>query len=353
MSFQMESNEFANVNLNTMSANSQFYNAFHNNYHYYNLNTQLKIDLEQQNAIKMQQLEAIKLIQLSIDKLTASNTVPLHNQNSKTSLKNSKSTILVYKENNLHKNLLVSKILNKAKYYYYQSLVQTMRLSLMSKLNYYTSLIQQMSPTCDNNKNPNNNNTVGQMPIDENTLLDEMKLLMQQIMTESYHFNLTESNSTNNNETNNFSKNNNENVNLTNKRQIEFLDDNNNVKCSDNNKRHKKCLEVGEESDMSEDLVSNVGVDENNNSILSDETNVNRGHNKTNQNHHKHVNKRLKNCTNFSINKLKNSSTNSTTSSFLFNIDNLTTATSDNFSPTSASNTTSTTTNDNFHQVLV
>jgi hypothetical protein len=141
----------------------------------------VKSEIEQHNAIKMQQMEAIRLIQISLDKLSSTTTVqlpkpkssPANNNNN-----NNTSTILVYKESNLHKNLLVSKILNKAKYFYYQSIVQTMRLSLISKLNYYSSLIQQL--------NERNN-------ADETSIVDEMKHLMDQILHETYQFNMNSS----------------------------------------------------------------------------------------------------------------------------------------------------------------
>ena len=182
---------------------------------YFNLSNQLKNDIEQQNAIKMQQLEAIRLIQVSLEKLTATTTVPLHNQTTRAA-KNPKTpppTILVYKETSLHKNLLVSKILNKAKYFYYQSIVQTMRLSLMSKLNYYSTLIQQLYPNnlannynntdasrltdslnknLDNSSFNNNNNDTSNdksSNVHETNLIDEMKLLMQQILHDTYQFN--------------------------------------------------------------------------------------------------------------------------------------------------------------------
>lgn len=129
-------------------------------------------EMDQQNAIRLQQLEAIKLIQISLDKLTCTNTVQIKSQNA-----HKTNTVLVYKETNLHKNLLVNKILNKAKYIYYQGVVQTMRLSLMSKLNYYTSLIHQLNSTSSASAEAN--------------LVDEMKVLMQQILHETYQFNLT------------------------------------------------------------------------------------------------------------------------------------------------------------------
>lgn len=139
-----------------------------------------QFDIDQQNAIRLQQIEAIKLIQISLDKLTSTTTVQLNPNSSSSSSSSSSSnnqkqnTVLVYKEANLHKNLLVNKILNKAKYIYYQGVIQTMRLSLMSKLNYYSNLIQQL----------NNSSS------DETSLVDEMKLLMQQILHETYQFNL-------------------------------------------------------------------------------------------------------------------------------------------------------------------
>jgi len=132
---QMPSSSSSSSSSSSLAAESNQY------YYYYNLNNQLKFDLEQQNAIKLQQLEAIKLIQISLDKLSTNTTVPFHSNNKQQQQQQNGSTqtptILVYKETNLHKNLLVSKILNKSKFVYYQSIVQTMRLSLMSKLNYY------------------------------------------------------------------------------------------------------------------------------------------------------------------------------------------------------------------------
>lgn len=156
------------------------------NLHYFNLNNQLKYDLEQQHVIKLQQIEAIKLIQVSLEKLTATTTVPLHNQTTRKQSNSPAPSILVYKETSLHKNLLVSKILNKAKYFYYQSIVQTMRLSLMSKLNYYSSLIQQLYP---NQMAQSESSTSGSKIENESSLVEEMKLLMQQILYDTYQFN--------------------------------------------------------------------------------------------------------------------------------------------------------------------
>lgn len=156
------------------------------NLHYFNLNNQLKYDLEQQHAIKLQQMEAIKLIQVSLEKLTATTTVPLHNQTTRKQSNSPAPSILVYKETSLHKNLLVSKILNKAKFFYYQSIVQTMRLSLMSKLNYYSSLIQQLYP---NQVAQGETTTSGSTIENESSLVEEMKLLMQQILYDTYQFN--------------------------------------------------------------------------------------------------------------------------------------------------------------------
>jgi hypothetical protein len=68
------------------------------------------------NLNKLLQIEAIKLIQISLDKLTS-------------------TKCCVYKEN-LYKNLFISKILNKSKLYYYQSIVNTLRFTLISKLTY-------------------------------------------------------------------------------------------------------------------------------------------------------------------------------------------------------------------------
>lgn len=162
------------------------------NLHYFNLNNQLKYDLEQQNAIKMQQLEAIRLIQISLEKLTATTTVPLHNQTTRAASKTAGNppppTILVYKETSLCKNLLVSKILNKAKYLYYQSIVQTMRMSLMSKLNYYSMLIQQLYPSEAAMKLEEDKSS-DKKSADEARLIEEMKVLMQQILHDTYQFN--------------------------------------------------------------------------------------------------------------------------------------------------------------------
>ena len=141
-----------------------------------------KSELEQHNVIRMQQMEAIRLIQISLDKLSSTTTVqlPKPKQSSSTTHPQTPntSTILVYKESNLHKNLLVSKILNKAKYFYYQSIVQTMRLSLISKLNYYSSLVQQLN---------------ARNSADETSIVDEMKHLMDQILHETYQFNMNSS----------------------------------------------------------------------------------------------------------------------------------------------------------------
>ena len=142
----------------------------------------VKSELEQHNVIRMQQMEAIRLIQISLDKLSSTTTVqlPKPKQSSSTThpQTSNTSTILVYKESNLHKNLLVSKILNKAKYFYYQSIVQTMRLSLISKLNYYSSLVQQLN---------------ARNSADETSIVDEMKHLMDQILHETYQFNMNSS----------------------------------------------------------------------------------------------------------------------------------------------------------------
>ena len=71
------------------------------------------------NLNKLLQIEAIKLIQISLDKLTSTKCCN-------------------YKEN-LYKNLFISKILNKSKLYYYQSIVNTLRYSLFSKLTHVLS----------------------------------------------------------------------------------------------------------------------------------------------------------------------------------------------------------------------
>ncbi len=177
------------------------------NLHYFNLNNQLMYDIEQQNAIKMQQLEAIRLIQISLEKLTATTTVPLHNQTTRAASKTAGTqpppTILVYKETSLHKNLLVSKMLNKAKYLYYQTIVQTMRMSLMSKLNYYSSLIHQLYPSTDTTSKSgklsdlDNTTAAPKTNTDESKLIDEMKVLMQQILHDTYQFNSFNSATTN------------------------------------------------------------------------------------------------------------------------------------------------------------
>ena len=143
---------------------------------------------DQQSAIKMQQLEAIRLIQISLEKLSATATVTV--QSPKPQAKHASaasSSILVYKEANLHRNLLVSKILNKAKYFYYQSIVQTMRLSLISKLNYYSSLIQQLNSRSASTSDGSSSST------EETSIVDEMKHLMHQILHETYQFNLNSS----------------------------------------------------------------------------------------------------------------------------------------------------------------
>ena len=193
------------TNLN-QNKTSMFNKLFNNNNNVYTsmtnnnfINNQLKLDLEQQNAIKLQQMEAIKLIQISLDKLTSTTTVQIQTNSNSPKQPNSNSqptSVLVYKEANLHKNLLVSKILNKAKYFYYQSIVQTMRLSLISKLNYYSSLIQQLN----SNSSANSSSSGGETNSfrlspnnDETNIVDEMKLLMQQILHETYQFNLNTS----------------------------------------------------------------------------------------------------------------------------------------------------------------
>jgi hypothetical protein len=180
---------------NKLFSNNNVYASMTNNNF---INNQLKLDLEQQNAIKLQQMEAIKLIQISLDKLTSTTTVQIQTNSNSPKQPNSNSqpaSVLVYKEANLHKNLLVSKILNKAKYFYYQSIVQTMRLSLISKLNYYSSLIQQLNGNSSANSSSSAENSFRLSPPnnDETTIVDEMKLLMQQILHETYQFNLNTS----------------------------------------------------------------------------------------------------------------------------------------------------------------
>lgn len=176
------------INASAVNMSASIPEQLKSNLHYFNLNNQLKYDLELQNSIKTQQLEAIKLIQVSLEKLTATTTVPLHNQTTRASKNTANApTILVYKETSLHKNLLVSKILNKAKYFYYQSIVQTMRLSLMSKLNYYSSLIQQLYP--NGTSKVNTVDSLTKKTSDETNLVDEMKTLMQQILNDTYQFN--------------------------------------------------------------------------------------------------------------------------------------------------------------------
>ena len=85
------------------------------------------------NLNKLLQIEAIKLIQISLDKLT--------------------STKYCNFRENLYRNLFISKILNKSKLYYYQSIVNTMRCTLVSKLTFILntnksikSLIDSTSP---------------------------------------------------------------------------------------------------------------------------------------------------------------------------------------------------------------
>lgn len=186
------SNIFCLLNENTNINNDMsIMNSNNNN------NSQLKTDLEQQKAIRLQQIEAIKLIQISLDKLSSTTAVqiPTNSKQQSSNLVNSFSskspptqspppttTVLVYKEANLHKNLLVSKILNKAKYFYYQSIVQTMRLSLLSKLNYYSTLIQQL--------NQSGTSLDSGHALNETNIVDEMKMLMQQILHETNQFNL-------------------------------------------------------------------------------------------------------------------------------------------------------------------
>ncbi len=83
----------------------------------------MKLDLEHHKSLRIQQMEAYKLIQVSLDKLNT--TAVLSPVPGATSAQRggaaarhvdaSNNRILVYKEVDLHKNLLVSKILNKAK----------------------------------------------------------------------------------------------------------------------------------------------------------------------------------------------------------------------------------------------
>jgi hypothetical protein len=161
------------------------------------------VDIEQHNLIRQQQLDAVRLIQISLEKLTQQPTASSSSNNhaaaaaaaaaaSSSTSSNANQTgessktgtgaaaaspqpSLVYKEMNLHRNLLVSKILNKAKCAYYQSVVQNMRLSLMAKLNYYSNLIQQFNAT-------------------NGCVSEEMRVLMQQILQETYQFNLANPN---------------------------------------------------------------------------------------------------------------------------------------------------------------
>ena len=85
-------------------------------------------DLAQQNLLRQQQLDAIRLIQISLDKLTQQQQQQ-HQQQSFTNSSSSNTTSVTaksasaaattaaastaYREANLHRNLLVSKVLNK------------------------------------------------------------------------------------------------------------------------------------------------------------------------------------------------------------------------------------------------
>ena len=207
-------------------------------------NLTMKLDLEHHKSIRMQQMEAYKLIQVSLDKLnttavlsqvpSAANNISSNSSSSShqhtnnannqrhsrangsdsppshTSNNNNNNKILVYKEVNLHKNLLVSKILNKAKYFFYQSIVQSMRFSsLISSLNYYSTLIQQLNAS----KMRNNANQQQQLPTatteappmqgvsvhDEAILVDEMRFLMQQLLNEASQSQFHNNNNNNNN----------------------------------------------------------------------------------------------------------------------------------------------------------
>ena len=113
----------------------------------------VKSEIEQHNAIKMQQMVAIRLIQISLDKLSSTTTVQLPRPKSSPANSNNNnnntSTILVYKESNLHKNLLVSKILNKAKYFYYQSIVQTIA-HFKAKLLFVSHTAAKRAKQCEN-----------------------------------------------------------------------------------------------------------------------------------------------------------------------------------------------------------
>lgn len=148
----------------------------------------------QQKIVQQQQMESIRLIQISLDKLSSSTTSTIqlakHFKVANSLSSSSSPTILVYKESNLHKNLLVTKILNKSKYFYFQSIMHTMRLSLISKLNYYSYLIQELNNLNVANSSPDTNTDTSASTPTTSSIIEEMKHLMHQILHETCQFNL-------------------------------------------------------------------------------------------------------------------------------------------------------------------
>jgi hypothetical protein len=126
---------------------------------------QIFSNMTQAQLIKRQQLEAIKLIKISIDKLTHQSSFSISNNKNDSNNKKASNPSSTVTEANLHRNLLVSNILNKAKYFYYQSIVQMMELSMPKVNGNYQSFIQEMNTNnslCNNNINQttiNNNDS--------------------------------------------------------------------------------------------------------------------------------------------------------------------------------------------------
>jgi hypothetical protein len=156
---------------------------------------QLQQDLQQVtslpvlNVTRNEDYETLlRLIHLSHDKLTNTTSQILSSSSSSKNKPNLNNTngLSVYREPNLRRNLLVSKMLHKAKCVYYQSIVQQMRLGLMAKLNYYSTLLQQYQQL--NHEADENNEAIHQRR--SIRLAEEMRSLMQQILAETYQFNL-------------------------------------------------------------------------------------------------------------------------------------------------------------------
>lgn len=134
-------------------------------------------DSDQRNFIQHQQVEALKLIQISLQKLNPIPIVqPSYDLNNNEIIKKPAKVTPVNTDTNLQKNLLIHNVINKAKYVYYQSIVQTMQLSLMSKLNYYSTVFNEMNSVSSSTEREN--------------MVEEMRLLMEQITLEAYRFNL-------------------------------------------------------------------------------------------------------------------------------------------------------------------